>query len=78
MAAPAVGLAAAPGQHLLRALAHDGPARDAVGAVEEVRGRWAGRRAGVRIAQTKVAAGRMPGQADSGAATVWDVAARTT
>eukprot|EP00969_Alexandrium_andersonii_P340736 15060642-Alexandrium_andersonii.AAC.1 len=73
MAAPAVGLTAAPGQHVLRILAHDGPARDAIGAIEEVRGRWAGRRAGVRITQTKVAVGRMPGQAGSGVAAVWDV-----
>eukprot|EP00969_Alexandrium_andersonii_P366149 15467803-Alexandrium_andersonii.AAC.1 len=60
MAAPAVGLTSAPGQHVLRILAHDEPARDAIGVMEEVRSRSAGRRAGVRTAQTKVAVGRMP------------------
>eukprot|EP00969_Alexandrium_andersonii_P050627 2224833-Alexandrium_andersonii.AAC.1 len=78
MAAPTVGLTAAPAQHVLRILAHDKPARDAIGAIEEVRSRRAGCRAGVRIAQTKVAAGRMPGQADCGAAPVWEIAIRTT
>eukprot|EP00969_Alexandrium_andersonii_P075985 3349683-Alexandrium_andersonii.AAC.1 len=63
MAAPTVGLTAAPGQHVLRVLAHDGPAEDAIGAMEEVRSRWAGRRTAARITQTKVAVGRMPGRA---------------
>eukprot|EP00969_Alexandrium_andersonii_P239744 10583695-Alexandrium_andersonii.AAC.1 len=36
------------------------------------------RRTAVRIMQTKVAVGRMPGQAGSGIAAVWDVAARAT
>eukprot|EP00969_Alexandrium_andersonii_P243384 10751080-Alexandrium_andersonii.AAC.1 len=62
----------------MRILAHDEPARDAIGAIEEVRNRWAGGRAGARIAQTKVAVGHMPGQAGSGAAPVWDIAIRTT
>eukprot|EP00969_Alexandrium_andersonii_P241168 10647737-Alexandrium_andersonii.AAC.1 len=62
MAAPAVGLAAAPGQNFIRILAHDEPARDAIGAMDEVLSRWAGRKAGIRIVQTSVAVGRMPGQ----------------
>eukprot|EP00969_Alexandrium_andersonii_P286400 12660706-Alexandrium_andersonii.AAC.1 len=77
MATPTVGLTAAPGQHVLRVLAHDGPAKDAIGAIEEVLSRWAGRRTAVWITRTK-AVGRMPGQAGGGIAAVWDVAARTT
>eukprot|EP00969_Alexandrium_andersonii_P291841 12898229-Alexandrium_andersonii.AAC.1 len=46
--------------------------------MEEVRNRWAGRRTAVRITQTKVAVGCMPGQAGGGVAAVWDVAARAT
>eukprot|EP00969_Alexandrium_andersonii_P260731 11527255-Alexandrium_andersonii.AAC.1 len=43
LTAPTVGLTAAPGQHVVRVLAHDGPAKDAIGAMEALRGRWTGR-----------------------------------
>eukprot|EP00969_Alexandrium_andersonii_P204970 9057721-Alexandrium_andersonii.AAC.1 len=46
--------------------------------MEALRSRWAGRHTQLRITRTKVAAGRMPGQAGEGIATVWDVAAHAT
>eukprot|EP00969_Alexandrium_andersonii_P096761 4272096-Alexandrium_andersonii.AAC.1 len=78
MAAPTVGFTAAPGQHVLRILAHDGPAKDAIGALDALRSKWAGRRTALRTVRTKVAAGRTPGQAGEGVNALWDVAVRIT
>eukprot|EP00969_Alexandrium_andersonii_P169961 7514182-Alexandrium_andersonii.AAC.1 len=43
-----VGLTAAPGQHVIRILAHDAPAKDAIAALDALRRQWAGRRTVLR------------------------------
>eukprot|EP00969_Alexandrium_andersonii_P050071 2197589-Alexandrium_andersonii.AAC.1 len=78
MAALTVGLTAAPGQHVIRILAHDAPAKDAIAALDALRRQWAGRCAVLRTVRTKVAVGRLPNQAGEGISPLWDVAVRIT